>query len=153
MTRIEMTREKVNLSEIARKICGKLQEAEPERQAQFIIAEGLVAHGDERLLRVALENLLGNAWKFTQSQPTTRIEFGMTTFEGRAAFFVRDNGAGFDMAYVDKLFTPFQRLHSAKQFPGTGIGLATVKRIINRHGGHAWAEGAPGQGATAYFRL
>jgi len=153
MTRIEMTREKVNLSGIARKICGKLQEAEPERQAQFIIAEGLVAHGDERLLRVALENLFGNAWKFTKNQPDTRIEFGMTTFEDRAAFFVRDNGAGFDMAYADKLFTPFQRLHSAKQFPGTGVGLATVKRIINRHGGHAWAEGAPGQGATAYFTL
>ncbi len=153
MTRMEMTHEKVNLSKNARNIAGKLKETEPKRQAEFIIADGLVAHGDERLMRVALENLLGNAWKFTAKQPHAIIEFGEITRDCRTVYFVRDNGAGFDMAYADKLFNPFQRLHSVNQFPGTGIGLATVKRIVNRHGGNVWAEGAVGTGATVYFTL
>jgi PAS domain S-box-containing protein len=153
MTRIEMTYGKVNLSENARKIAGKLKDAEPQRLVEFTIAEDLVAYGDERLLRVALENLLGNAWKFTGKLPRTEIEFGASMLDGRAAYFVRDNGAGFDMAYADKLFNPFQRLHSVSQFPGTGIGLATVKRIVNRHGGQVRAEGESGKGATIYFTL
>lgn len=153
MTRSEMTAEEVNLSENVRAITVKLRESEPQRQVEFIIEENLVALGDERLLRVALENLLGNAWKFTGKQHNAVIEFGMTTCGGRSAYFVRDNGAGFDMAYADKLFNPFQRLHSDHQFPGTGIGLATVKRIVNRHAGRVWAEGEPEQGATFYFTL
>lgn len=110
--------------------------------------------GDERLLRVALENLLGNAWKFTGKQSDASIEFGITHPPGGAAeFFVRDNGAGFEMAYADKLFGAFQRLHTTSEFPGSGIGLATVQRIIHRHGGKVRAEGAVGQGATFYFTL
>jgi signal transduction histidine kinase len=153
MTRIEMIYGKVNLSENARKIAGKLKDAEPQRLVEFIIAEDLIVYGDERLLRVALENLLGNAWKFTEKQSRAEIEFGVSALDGRTAYFVRDNGAGFDMAYADKLFNPFQRLHSVSQFPGTGIGLATVKRIVNRHGGQVRAEGEVGKGATIYFTL
>ncbi len=119
----------------------------------FAIEDGLVVEGDPRLLRVALENLLVNAWKFTRGKPEARIEFGVASDDGRAAYFVRDNGAGFEMAYADKLFAPFQRLHSQREFEGTGIGLATVARIIERHGGRVWAEGAVGQGATVYFTL
>ena len=120
---------------------------------EFVIDEGLVASGDARLLRVVLENLLGNAWKFTAKHPRARIEFGATRQDGQAAYFIRDDGAGFDMAYADKLFTVFQRLHSEKEFDGLGIGLATVQRIIHRHGGRVWAEGAVEQGAAFYFTL
>jgi light-regulated signal transduction histidine kinase (bacteriophytochrome) len=112
----------------------------------------LEAQGDERLLRLVLQNLVGNAWKFTSQQPEPRIEVGFAT-EPEPAFFVRDNGAGFDMEYAHKLFGVFQRLHSTSEFPGTGIGLATVQRIINRHDGRIWATSAPGQGATFYFSL
>ncbi len=153
MTRAEMKRQRVNLSKNAWKIAERLKESHPGRDVEFIIAEGLVTHGDELLLTVALENLFDNAWKFTSNIPHTVIEFGMTRSDGKPAYFVRDNGAGFDMTYAEKLFNPFQRLHRVDQFPGTGIGLATVKRIINRHGGRTWAEGKVGKGATVFFTL
>ncbi len=114
---------------------------------------GVTVVGDGRLLQIALTNLLENAWKFTARQPAARIEFGMTTHTGESTYFVRDNGAGFDMAYVERLFGPFQRLHLASEFPGSGIGLATVQRIIHRMGGRVWAEGLVGQGATFSFTL
>jgi light-regulated signal transduction histidine kinase (bacteriophytochrome) len=151
VTRREMRKEAVDLSILARSIATALQQTEPQRQAEFVIAEGLVAIGDPGLLRAALENLLGNAWKFTGKQPQARIEFGRT--ENPLIYFVRDDGAGFDMAYANKLFGVFQRLHTDREFPGTGIGLATVQRIIHRHGGRIWAEAAVGEGATFYFSL
>jgi PAS domain S-box-containing protein len=142
----------VDLSQMAKNIMAELRQAEPKRAVKLSIAPGLHAAGDERLLHVMFENLLRNAWKFTAKQPKARIEFGVT--DGPAsAYFVRDNGAGFDRAHADKLFGAFQRLHSESEFPGTGVGLATVQRIINRHGGRVWAEGAVGQGATFYFTL
>src|SRR5207244_6113753 len=148
-TRRELRRESVDLSALARTIATQLQRMEPGRQAQFRIASGLVASGDAHLLRVALENLLGNAWKFTGKQSAAQIEFGVsTTDDGRPAYFVRDNGVGFDMAYSEKLFGAFQRLHRAAEFTGTGIGLATVYRIVTRHGGRIWAEAEVGKGAT-----
>jgi len=153
MTRTEIKRGRVNLSDSVRRVAGKLKETEPERQVEFVIAEDILAEGDEQLLTVALENLLNNAWKFTGGIPHAVIQFGMSRDAGKTAYFVRDNGAGFNMAYSEKLFTPFQRLHSADEFPGTGIGLATVKRIVNRHGGRVWAEGEVGKGATFFFTL
>ena len=153
LTRTEMVFSKVKLSELAQAVAAKLKNDEPKRKAEFVITPGLIAHGDENLLRIALVNLLGNAWKFTGKLPEARIEFGITERDGKKVYFVRDNGAGFDMTYVDKLFKPFQRLHSSLEFPGTGIGLASVQRIINRHGGKVWAEGKAGQGATFYFTL
>ncbi|MDY6893525.1 MAG: ATP-binding protein, partial [Chloroflexota bacterium] len=153
ITREEMLHETVNLSQIAQRIAKELQEREPERQVSFVIAEGLTVTGDARLLRVVLENLLGNAWKFTGKNNHARIEFGMIENEDSPVYFVRDDGAGFDMTYVDTMFGAFQRLHSVTEFEGTGIGLATVQRIIHRHGGRIWAEGAVGQGATFYFIL
>jgi light-regulated signal transduction histidine kinase (bacteriophytochrome) len=148
-----MKREKVDLSAIASDIASRLRHSHPERLAEFTIANGLTASGDERLMTVALENLFGNAWKFSEKTPRTVIEFGVTDARGVPAFFIKDNGAGFDMAYANKLFNPFQRLHQAAEFSGTGIGLATVKRIINRHGGQVWIEGAVGKGTTVYFTL
>jgi signal transduction histidine kinase/HAMP domain-containing protein len=154
VTRAELSREAVDVTAVARTIAAELQRHEPSRRVAFVIADGLVMQGDPRLLRVLLHNLLGNAWKFTAKQPQARIEVGrLTQPDGTLTWFVRDNGAGFDMAYADKLFAPFQRLHRATEFPGTGIGLATVQRIIHRHGGHIWAEGAVEQGATIYFTL
>jgi light-regulated signal transduction histidine kinase (bacteriophytochrome) len=153
VTRGEMRRETVDLSGLAQMIASEIQQREPERHVEFIIAEGLVAKGDARLLRVVLENLVGNAWKFTAKHPRARIEFGVTLHKGKRAYFVRDDGVGFDIAYADKLFGAFQRLHSVTEFEGTGIGLATVQRIIHRHGGRVWGEGEPGQGATFYFTL
>jgi len=143
----------VNLSAMAEAIVAELRRAEPERDVEFVVAEGLVTQGDERLLRIMLENLLGNAWKFTARKASARIEFGATTEGGETCFFIRDNGAGFDMRYAGKLFGAFQRLHGVKEFPGTGIGLATVQRIINRHGGRVWAEAEVDRGTTISFVL
>jgi PAS domain S-box-containing protein len=153
VTREEMRRECVDLSALARSISADLKKTQPDRKVTFAIADGVVANGDAHLLRVALENLLGNAWKFTNKRPRTRIEFGVARQNGNSAYFVRDDGAGFDMTYAGKLFGAFQRLHSNQEFEGTGIGLATVKRVVRRHGGHVWAESAMGQGATFYFTL
>lgn len=151
VTRSGMDKGTVNLSMLAKNIASTLALTEPQRRVTFVIAKGLVATGDAGLLRVALENLLGNAWKFTSKKRRARIEFGRA--ENPLIYFVRDNGAGFDMAGANKLFSVFQRLHSVSEFPGTGIGLATVQRIISRHGGRVWAEAAVGQGATFYFTL
>jgi len=152
-TRSEMRTEAVDLSKIAQDIAADLQRSTPERLVEFAIAPGLEARGDVRLLRVALENLLRNSWKYTAKQPRPRIEFGSVQENGERVFRVRDNGAGFDMQYADKLFGVFQRLHSPTDFEGTGVGLATVRRIITRHGGRIWAEGVVDQGATFYFTL
>ena len=153
MTRREIRRERVDLSVMAEDIAKELRVSQLNRQVDFVIADGLSVDGDAWLLRIALENLLANAWKFTGKSSPARIEFGAVEHEGALAYFVRDNGAGFDMTYADKLFGAFQRLHTVEEFPGTGIGLATVQRIVHRHGGHAWAEGRVGQGATFYFTL
>jgi hypothetical protein len=148
-----LERAPVDLSGMADSILMRLQQAEPNRSVEWVIAPGLVAQADYPLLRVAFENLLGNAWKFTGRQARARIEFQSMPQSDRLAYFVRDNGAGFDMAYASKLFGPFQRLHSPADFPGTGIGLATVQRIIHRHGGLIWAEAEKNRGATFYFTL
>ena len=153
VTRVEMLRGRVDLSRMARRILEELRKSRPERRAELVVADGLVGAGDERLLSVVLRNLIDNAWKFTSHCEKTRIEFGTTTAGGVPAYFVRDNGTGFDMAYAGKLFQPFQRLHAMGEFPGTGVGLATAKRIIERHGGRVWIEARPGQGATVYFTL
>jgi light-regulated signal transduction histidine kinase (bacteriophytochrome) len=153
ITRMEMIKEDVNLSDLAEKIVQEFRNDRPERKWEFVSAPGLIVKGDPKLVRVALENLLGNAWKFTEKRPVAKIELGATTHEGQNAYFVRDNGAGFDMAYAGKLFGAFQRLHDADEFPGTGIGLATVQRIIRRHGGMIWAEAKVDDGATFYFTL
>ncbi len=153
VTRSQMKREPVNLSELVREIAGELKMREPQRNVEFTIAEDVVVQGDKRLLRVALENLLGNAWKFTRAVPNAHITFGVFPRDGKSVYFIRDNGAGFDMKYAHNLFVPFQRLHSASEFPGSGIGLATVRRIIDRHGGNVWAEAEVGKGATFYFTL
>ena len=153
LTRGEMRYETVDLSALAQTITMELQQSQPERDVEFTIAPGLLAKGDAHLLRVVLKNLLDNAWKFSRKQASARIEFGYAETNGQPAYFVRDNGVGFDMAYADKLFGAFQRLHSHSEFEGSGIGLATVQRIIHRHGGDIWAESAVGQGATFYFTL
>ncbi len=151
--RAEMRREAVDLTALAWDIIGRLREAGPERRVEFVIQEGLTAVGDPQLLEIALFNLLDNAWKFTGKRPNGLIEFGRSQLEGQPVFLVRDNGAGFDQAYADKLFGAFQRLHKASEFPGTGIGLVTVQRIVHRHGGRVWAEAAVDHGATFYFTL
>jgi len=153
VTRAEIRTEVVDLSTMAREIVGELRTSNPERQVDVAISQGLTARGDARLLRVALENLLRNCWKYTAKQPRAQIAFEAAEGNGERVFVVRDNGAGFDMQYADKLFGVFQRLHSAAEFEGTGVGLATVRRIITRHGGRIWAEGAVDQGATFSFTL
>ena len=153
ITRGEMQHEAVDLSEIAKEIAGQLKQREKERVVEFVIKEGLVVNGDRRLLKIMTENLLENAWKFTCRNPQARIEFGAAEQDDKRVYFVRDDGAGFDMAYVNKLFAPFQRLHTPAEFPGTGIGLTTVQHIIHRHGGKVWAEGEVGKGATFYFTI
>ena len=150
-TRSELRPERVDLSAIVRDVVERLRASEPERTVELQVEDKLCADVDFRLARALLENLLGNAWKFTSKAPTACIEFGATEKDGSAAFFVRDNGAGFDMAFASKLFAPFQRLHTSDEFPGTGIGLATVQRIVQRHGGRIWAEGVVDGGATFWF--
>jgi len=153
VTRSEMSRQAVDLTAIARQIAEDLQRTHPERHVEFRIGEGLVAQGDPRLIHAVLQNLIGNGWKFTARREQAVIEFDRGQKNGVHAFFVRDNGAGFEMQYANKLFGAFQRLHTVAEFEGNGIGLATVQRIIRRHGGNVWAEGAPDQGATFYFTL
>ncbi len=153
VTRREFRKGTVNLSAIATAVAQGLRQAAPDRAVEFNIDPDLTATGDERLLHAAFENLLGNAWKYTSKKKKATIEVGATNHNGACAYFVRDDGAGFDMAYADKLFQPFQRLHSASEFEGTGIGLATVQRIVHRHGGRVWAEAAVNKGATVYFTL
>lgn len=153
VTRAEMHHAMVDMSALAESVIEELRRADPNRRVETTIQPGLEASGDLHLLRIVLVNLLSNAWKFSSRQPVAHIEFGLTDKNGEHAYFVRDNGAGFDMQYVGKLFGAFQRLHSPHEFPGTGIGLATVQRIIHRHGGHVLAEGAVGLGATFYFTL
>ncbi|MGA8222399.1 MAG: PAS domain S-box protein, partial [Candidatus Acidiferrales bacterium] len=153
LSRAEMHKRDLDISALARKIAGELQKAEPERHVELHIEDGLQTSADPGLLRVALENLLSNAWKFTSKRPCAHIEFGVTRRNGAVTFFVRDDGAGFDPVYADRLFGAFQRLHAASEFEGTGVGLATVQRIISRHGGRIWAESAVDRGATFYFTL
>ncbi len=153
VTSCELSRQKVNLSRIAQIIALELKQTQPEREVTFSIADNVTAFGDARLLRVVLANLLGNAWKYTGKRDEATIEFGVTEAGGAMAYFVRDNGAGFDVTYADKLFGAFQRLHTSEEFEGSGVGLATVQRIVRRHGGNVWAEGEVGKGATFYFTL
>ena len=151
--RAELTREPVDLTAMVRAAAAALARREPGRVVEVSVQDGLRAEADPRLARVLVDNLLGNAWKFTGKRPDARIELGSLEVAGGEAFFIRDNGAGFDMTYAGKLFAPFQRLHTASEFPGNGIGLATAQRIVQRHGGRIWAEGAVGAGATFYFTL
>ncbi len=154
ISRLDLTRHQVDVSSMARSIAEDLHRGQPGRGVEFQIKEGVTLNGDHRLLRVLLENLLGNAFKFTAKKPVARIEFGSyREADGQQVCFVRDNGAGFDLQYGHKLFGAFQRLHSVREFPGTGIGLATAQRIINRHRGRVWAEGRPNEGATFYFSI
>ena len=153
VSRAELRRERIDLAGIARSVLARLQTMDPDRSVQAVIPEEVIASGDPRLLGIVMENLIGNAWKFTSQKPRARIELGHRPEAGRSVYFVHDNGAGFDMAYVQKLFGVFQRLHSAIEFEGTGIGLVTVQRIIHRHGGTVWAEGEVGHGATISFTL
>jgi len=153
VARGQIQRSLVDLTAIAQSVAARLQEAEPERPVEFTAQAGLTAQGDARLLEIVLSNLLGNAWKFSGRRPLARVEFGRTNVDGRPAYFVRDNGVGFDMTYAQKLFGAFQRMHKESEFPGTGIGLATVRRVIHRHGGRVWAEAQVDRGATFYFTL
>jgi light-regulated signal transduction histidine kinase (bacteriophytochrome) len=153
VSRLELRRESVDLSALVRTLADDLRRSQPDRATEITVADGVAVEGDRTLLNAALGNLLGNAWKYSQKRVETRIEFGVTDKNGDTVYFVRDNGVGFDMTYVHKLFGAFQRLHRQSEFPGTGVGLATVQRIIHRHGGSVWAEGAIDQGATFYFTL
>lgn len=164
MTHWELQYESVHLSALAQEIVAQLKQAEPQRQVEISIAPEIVTQGDRELLKILLENLLSNAWKYTSKTTKAQIEFGQCSLEAGMpnllfcplnanVYFVRDNGAGFDRNYANQLFNPFYRLHSANEFEGTGIGLATVQRIVHRHGGQIWAEGAVGQGATFFFAL
>jgi light-regulated signal transduction histidine kinase (bacteriophytochrome)/HAMP domain-containing protein len=153
VTRAQMQREPVDLSNMAQSIASELIRRDGERKVEWVIASGVEAFGDSRLLHVVLDNLLGNAWKYTSKHSRARIEFGRQGINGSVTYFVKDDGAGFNPEYSQRLFGAFQRLHGAQEFPGTGIGLATVQRIILRHGGRVWAEGAVEHGATFYFTL
>jgi light-regulated signal transduction histidine kinase (bacteriophytochrome) len=153
ITRTEMHIQSLDLSAIVRTITTDLQKAQPERRIEFRIEDGLEAMADPGLIRIVLVNLLSNAWKFRSKRPSAVIAFGKESLNGSPAYFVRDDGAGFDPAYTNRLFGAFQRLHAASEFPGTGVGLATAQRIVHRYGGRIWAESALGQGATFYFTL
>jgi PAS domain S-box-containing protein len=153
IARSEPVRDEVDLSALAEEVALQLKSLEPERSVNVDIRPGLEVTGDRHLLRAMLENLLGNAWKFTSKKHAAHIEVGSSNGDSERVFFVRDNGAGFDMRYADKLFGVFQRLHLDRDYPGTGVGLATVQRIVRKHGGRIWAEAAVGEGATFYFVL
>jgi signal transduction histidine kinase len=153
VTRSELEPRPTDLSTLARSVVDRIAAAEPERAVETAVEDGLHAQIDRTLARTLLENLLANAWKFTRRTPAPKIEIGAAVIDGAPTFFVRDNGAGFDMAHAGKLFAPFQRLHPVRDFPGTGVGLATAHRIVDRHGGRIWAEGKVGEGATFFFTL
>jgi len=153
VARKELEIQKVDLTEIAEDVVRELQAQDPDRNIDVSVWPAMETEGDPSLLRVLLANLIGNSWKFTSTRDKPRIEIGLMRDWNRTVFFVRDNGVGFDMSYLDKLFTPFQRLHSIDEFPGTGIGLATVQRIINRHGGSIWVDAATERGCRMYFTL
>ena len=151
--RAEVRRDPVDLSALAREVAAELSRTEPDREVSVTIGDDLIATGDAALLRTVLANLFGNAWKFTRHTPSPMIEFGRAGNGHGGPYYVRDNGAGFEIQYADRLFSAFQRLHTPEEFEGSGIGLATVRRIVERHGGRVWAEGAPDAGATFYFTL
>ncbi|MFN8821358.1 MAG: sensor histidine kinase [Betaproteobacteria bacterium] len=153
MTAADLTRERVDLTHLAQELADELRASDRSRRVQFVIAENLTAEGDRTLLRLVLQNLLGNAFKFTAKATPARIEFSVDDRAARPVYYVRDNGAGFDMRFADKLFGLFQRFHSANEFPGTGVGLATAQRIVRKHGGRIWAASRPGEGATFFFTL
>jgi signal transduction histidine kinase len=153
ITRTDLAVRRVDLTAMARAVCDELAAAQPGRSVTVVVEDGLEAQADPRLMRQVLENLIGNAWKFTSKQAGARVEIGARAGEPGPVYFVRDNGAGFDPAYAERLFGVFQRLHAMTDFPGTGVGLAIVERIVKRHGGRVWAEAAVGTGATFYFTL
>jgi light-regulated signal transduction histidine kinase (bacteriophytochrome) len=153
LSRTELRPEPVDLAAVAQAILVQLRREQPNRSIELVAPAEIPVFGDARLLRIVLDNLLGNAWKYTRHCTHARIELGQTTQAEGPVYFVRDNGAGFNMAYADKLFAVFQRLHAVDEFEGTGIGLATVQRIVHRHHGSVWAEGEVGSGATFYFTL
>jgi signal transduction histidine kinase len=153
LTRSDIRHQPIDLSDLAREVADNLRQCEPERDVNFVIEPDISALGDARLLRLALENLLGNSWKFTAKHPKATIAFGRAECEGGPAYFVRDDGAGFDMTFAGRLFGAFQRLHSDRDFSGTGIGLAIVQRVIQRHGGRVWGEAAVERGAAFWFTL
>ena len=153
LSRMEMHRQPLNLSQVAGEFAAHQAQEHPDRHVEWLIAPDLVADADHDLCKIALENLLGNAWKFTSRVAAARIEFGRLEHGVETVFFVRDNGAGFDMRYAGKLFGAFQRLHTTREFEGNGIGLTIVQRIVIRHGGRVWAEAKPGEGATLHFSL
>jgi signal transduction histidine kinase len=153
ISRAELSRSAVDASLVARAVWRRLSASEPGRDVQLTVAEGLQVNADRRLIELVFEHLLDNARKFTSRLPSPAVEVGWREVNGERALFVRDNGAGFEQAYAGRLFAPFQRLHSGRDFPGSGIGLAIVHRIVRRHGGRIWAEGAVGSGATIYFTM
>jgi light-regulated signal transduction histidine kinase (bacteriophytochrome) len=153
ISRASVGRHRVDITQIAHAVIDEVRRRDVTRRLAATVAPGLEALADGRLVRIMFDNLIGNAWKFTSKTGEPHVEVGSETRDGEVVFFVRDNGAGFDMAYADRLFTPFQRLHGDREYAGTGIGLATVRRIIERHGGRIWADSAPGRGATFFFTL
>lgn len=153
VSRHEIMSQEINLSAIAEAIITALRHGEPANNVEVVIAQNIQCLGDSQLSEIALSNLIGNAWKYSSKKPDARIEFGTMEKDGQKVYYVRDNGAGFNMAYAAKLFEPFARLHSDGEFPGTGIGLAIVKRVIEKHKGNIWAESEIGKGATFYFTL
>ncbi len=153
ITRAQLKRERVDLSYLARQVVHELRQSDPRRNVVFAISDNLDANADPVLMRVALSNLLGNAWKYTEPSPQALISFTKEQRDNREIFSVRDNGVGFDMAYATKLFTPFQRLHSAREFPGNGVGLACVARVVHKHDGRIWAEASTGEGAAFFFTI
>lgn len=152
-TRGDLNRSRVDLTAMVRRTIEEIAKSWPGRQVKIVTADGVTADGDPALLQMIISNLIENAWKFTKHRPVTKIEFGLTNIDGKDVYFVRDNGAGFSMENAEQLFKPFQRFHSKAEFPGFGIGLATVQRIIHRHGGRIWAESEVNMGATFYFTL